>query len=548
MVTVRAGDVEAVPAARGDFDVFADGGRLWFVSGSEAVAVDRAQQPTVFRLSSVDLDVCVDDCSPTDAIEFTQSIPTTAPRSEEATVPPPAPEITLPPNVPSTTSTTHHVVDRRPASAGDDLRRPTTTAAPSAAPVVAPPTTGVPATTSTTTSTTVPPPVTLALDPPPDVGPLEPAVTETTQPPRPAPPPQPLLPEPTTPPTAPSTTPPPTDLPPTTTLPPTTLPPTTLPTTTAEPTTTAAPRPIGLVLGFADGDHPTSARSVEVVYGVTGDAASCVGAAAESTIVTLTVTTSGGATVTSTPQVRFGEQQSTTVDVQPGTVTASLSACGQEATIERRVLGADPQLSAITAEPATVTAGSPFVATVGYTYGPAWSVTGATWTAGPCGAEVGLGGSAGPDTSSVTVPTSEPGRYCVSVVVSFRADDGAVRDDSAGAQLDALPTTTTSRPPPLDDVDDDHDHHDDHDATHDHDHDHQHHGPADDDRRRLVDRRTDRAADRPTDRPPTDRRRRPTAAADDCAASDDTARRRRRCRHHHVHDGRAVAMTAGDRR
>ena len=43
--------------------LFGDGGRLWVVSPHAAVSIDRDQEPTVFTLAAVDVDLCVGDCS-----------------------------------------------------------------------------------------------------------------------------------------------------------------------------------------------------------------------------------------------------------------------------------------------------------------------------------------------------------------------------------------------------------------------------------------------------------------------------------------------------
>ena len=47
----------------GELDIFGDGGRLWVVSPHAAVSIDRDQEPTVFTLAAVDVDLCVGDCS-----------------------------------------------------------------------------------------------------------------------------------------------------------------------------------------------------------------------------------------------------------------------------------------------------------------------------------------------------------------------------------------------------------------------------------------------------------------------------------------------------
>ncbi len=91
----------------GELDIFGDGGRLWVVSPHAAVSIDRDQEPTVFTLAAVDVDLCVGDCSTQALLDYLGAAATSttaATASTASTTVPARSEITLPPNLPTTTT------------------------------------------------------------------------------------------------------------------------------------------------------------------------------------------------------------------------------------------------------------------------------------------------------------------------------------------------------------------------------------------------------------------------------------------------------------
>ena len=98
---VDDGSVQPVDGVDGPFQLFADGGRLWFVGADGAIAIDRDQHATVFRLAGVDLSLCAGDCSPEAAVDFLDEITTTtAPRNDD--------DVTT-----TAAATGHHAASRR---------------------------------------------------------------------------------------------------------------------------------------------------------------------------------------------------------------------------------------------------------------------------------------------------------------------------------------------------------------------------------------------------------------------------------------------------
>ena len=140
---IRDGEARPIGDIAGPFEVFADGGRLWFVSDDGAIAIDRRQQPTVFRLAGVDLSLCVGDCSPEAAVDYLDEVaPTTTPDPEPGAAPTttlPPPDITLPPVVPTTPPPTTAVP-------------PSTTVPPTTPPSTQPPATTPPPETAVATT------------------------------------------------------------------------------------------------------------------------------------------------------------------------------------------------------------------------------------------------------------------------------------------------------------------------------------------------------------------------------------------------------------
>lgn len=264
------GEIDAVASISGDVDTFHDGGRLWFVSPEGAVAIGPDQVPTVFELTAVDLDVCVNDCSPDDAIQFGDR--RSNDDGDESDAEGAGPDLieapmTLPPVLPTVPPTT---VPGSPETTTSTTTSTTTIPLPiSTVTTTAPPTTVPPNWQPPTTGagdgdgggggggTTAP------NDPPSPGGPATSPPTATTAAPRPPAPPT------TRPPRPPAPTPPPSTQPPGTATP-----------TTPPPVTSATtpPQGVDLVLQFADGGGPTTATSITVNFGWRGDRRSCPGA------------------------------------------------------------------------------------------------------------------------------------------------------------------------------------------------------------------------------------------------------------------------------
>ena len=177
----------------------------------------------------------------------------------------------------------------------------------------------------------------------------------------------------------------------------------------------------GVILAFADGD-PITGSTATVQIGFDGDAATCAanGGAVlgRSTLGQLSWSGAGNGSRTVALRLERGAA-SETFDVEPGSLSVSFTVCGLSASISRTVRGEPPVLGDISIS-GTPTEGAEMTASVGYSYGPGWSVGNASWTGGPCESQSSLGGSTGPDSSSASFTASAPGRYCVAVVVSLR--------------------------------------------------------------------------------------------------------------------------------
>ncbi len=432
---VEGDELRVIESVRGPFeDVFTDGGRLWFVSATEAIAIDRRQQATVFALQGLEVQYCVDTCTPDDLNQLSDG------RSDAESVDDPADGSTT--TVATTPVSIPQITPPTPPPPPPPPPRPPTTAAP-------------------TTTATTQPPVT------------EPAATaRPTSPPTAAAAPRPTEPAPTQPPAtalaitvAPATSlpiiadtiepidpgPPQTTRPPETTRPPDTTQP---PVTTSQPPVTASPGDVDLVLSFADGGGDTTATEVTINYGWDGRRRDCAGALGNSAWADVDV--AGAADEWWGGMLGRGDVHSASVAVTPGTLTVTLSVCGRRATITRNIVAPPqtPQLTGLLVTPEAVAPGDPFTATVNYSYGDTWQATGASWTGGPCGAEAPLSGSLEATSSSVTVPTSIEGTYCVSVIVTFRSTSGeelspgdAASVDVTGATTPATSTSTTTTTP-----------------------------------------------------------------------------------------------------
>jgi hypothetical protein len=107
-----------------------------------------------------------------------------------------------------------------------------------------------------------------------------------------------------------------------------------------------------------------------------------------------------------------------------------------------------PTVSQITFEPAQPVVGQPFTARVTVSERDGWSVSGANWSGGPCGAERPSGGST---ELSRSFTAEQTGPFCVSVIVSLRGPTTSSQEHRSGEVLVAdppptVPTTTTTEP------------------------------------------------------------------------------------------------------
>ena len=340
----------------GELALFGDGGRLWVVSPRAAVSIDRDQEPTVFTLAAVDVDLCVGDCSTQALLDYlgaAATSTTTATASTASTAAPQRSEITLPPNLPTTTTIgpqspvarrrrrrcrrrRRRRRPRRPTPTTTDAatpatpdlrrRRPATTTT-----LAGPTTTHVEATTTVAAATTAP-------ATPPATRPPAPPVTR---------PPATNAPS-TAAPTSPATNPPTSA----------TLPPTTAPVATAPPSQPPADD-ITLVLGWTDGGGPTVAGEVGVTFGWRGDPAACPGATGA--VAAGTLSSAGASSDTYTLAMAAGETAEQRIAVAAGELTVTLQVCGRSASITRAVIAPAPVVGPIVA-PAAVAAGEAFTA------------------------------------------------------------------------------------------------------------------------------------------------------------------------------------------
>ncbi|MFV0308914.1 MAG: hypothetical protein ACK5OX_14355 [Desertimonas sp.] len=411
--------VDTVADLRGPYRVFHDGGRLWFVGPSGAVAVDDRQAATVFRLTSVDLSLCIDDCSPDDAIDRSEDPNTPTTTSPDA---PPPPTITLPPVLPTAPTTTTTTTTTEPPSTTERSTTTTTTTTPATdAPAasttaVATTTAAAAPTTSTTALETVP--VSASL---PTVPPLVPT-PEPPDPPAPPGPPDP--PDPPGPPDPPA--------PPVTTAPP--------------PATTVAPGGGNVILAIGGSDPlPPGTASIAVGFDGTVEQCQANGGAPVGANALGMLQWSGAGSGARTVSAPVGGSGSESIDVGAGDLTVTFSICGLSATATRRVAAAEPTMGEISIS-GVPTVGETLTAAVAFDPGVGWSVAGTVWSAGRCPPPTVGPGSTGATGSSVSFTPAEPGRHCVSVVVSFVADGGGERSEtrSASVEVDATTTTTAS--------------------------------------------------------------------------------------------------------
>jgi hypothetical protein len=454
----RIADGEADPV--GEFDrapqVHLDGGLLWLTAGNLVTAVWDDQTEVTFELTSIDLDLCVDDCDASDVQRFldeqeeeeeqeqgdepderTTTTTTSPRRSESRQIRPPSVE----PTVPTTTTTAPPTTTTTTRPTTTTTTRPTTaTTAADRDDDRQPPSSAVRPTSSTTTT-----------PPPQPAGPPPTAAPPTTRPPLivlpplfPGPRPPGLPPRDPGP--GPGRPPPQEPAPPTTQAPtPTTRPSTT---TTTEPTTPTTEPPagsVGLVLGV-----DRSGGSATATVAVQGRASDCGALVSRST--TGTVSWSGAASGSTQVALQWtgigssssSSEQVTIANVGSGPLTVSFSACGLQTSRTAGDADAPPEVSAVSVDPAQPTVGESFTASVSVDARDGWSVSGASWSGGPCGAERNVGGSG----LSQSFTADQPGRFCVSVVVTLAGPGGAESSQSRSGSADVVDTTTTTTTEP----------------------------------------------------------------------------------------------------
>lgn len=418
-----------VPGMDGPTSMFTDGGRLWFVNATTAAAVDRDQQVTVFRLTGVDLDLCVGDCSAEDAVRYgkqhlASTTTSAAPAPEQAPPTPPAPALTLPPLVPPAVSTTPTSSTSTTTTSSTSTTTTSTTAAPAAAAVAESPATDPPSPPQTTTTSAPPSPssssslslseATLA---PPFPLDTEPAPVDTTPP------------SPATDPPAGSTS-----------------------TGPESTTSTAPPAHAGEVtLYFTDDSDPLLGGTTTVAFGFRGSGRDCLangGQVADGHTVA-EVTWDGSTSGHQRVDVDLGAEARTDVDIAPGSIRVTVTLCGLRASIDRHVSGDPPpeldeiSLAGEPAEQSTVTA------TAAYRYTDGW-VPSSRWAFGRCASTERIDGIDGPTETSASLRFEGSGRYCVRLTVTFRREgDRAVRSQSRRVDLgvttvDTTPVSTSS--------------------------------------------------------------------------------------------------------
>jgi hypothetical protein len=189
-----------------------------------------------------------------------------------------------------------------------------------------------------------------------------------------------------------------------------------------------------------------SGASASATVGIQGRASDCGATLTRQT--TGTVSWSGAASGSRQVTLRWsgiGSQSSSTeqvtiADVGPGPLTVSFSACGVQTS---RTVGdpdAPPTVSAMSVSPARPAVGQAFTASVTVEERNGWSVRGASWTGGPCGAERNAAGNG----LSQTFTADAPGAYCISVVVTLGGPGGAQQQESRSGSADVADTTTTT--------------------------------------------------------------------------------------------------------
>lgn len=365
-----------------------DGGLLWAVADTSALAIWRDGTATAFDLAEVDLEVCVAPC---DADAFQDQVAEAAERARDqidrdaradSTTTEPRP-VQLPDQEPIQTTTT------------DSVPATTTT-------VPAPPTSEAPA-----AATTARPTTTVA------------AIPSTAAQ------------------ASPPTTPPPTTPAPTTTI-----------RRPASTTSTAAPPPTvddGVALAL---DVDVRDGTGIVTFFVGGRAADCSAGAATAGAAEAQLAWKGAATGRTTTTLRWvggsarSQVQSIRIpDVDGDDLTVQLAACSKitTRTWTDPAHRTRPELTPIGFAPHAPTPGSTVRASVGVLGGDGWALTSTSWRAGPCGETVPVGDGT---TLAVSFLAPTPGAYCASVIASF-ADGETRTSDRTDAAVDAqVPATS----------------------------------------------------------------------------------------------------------
>lgn len=406
LATVGDGGLRWIDGFSGRARVFADGGRLWFVTPDVAAAIDRDQHVTVFTLASVDLSLCVGDCSASDATRVLDDLPTTTEAPDEAvpttTTPPISPPAVLP-SLPSTTTTT--------------------TTEP---PVTTPPTTPPPAVTVAATAPPAAPDptVTVAVTAPPIADTAAPETIPITLPPLTEPPPPP----------------PPRASPPRTT--PATDPPPTEPSATTEP-----PLPPGqIVLGVEGGTGRAAAT-----YGFDGVGVQCAGASGDHTNGELSWAgvASGSELVELDLSGGAGRGTREFSALPPGELTVTFRACGEigSATAVIEPDGSRPSVGALTFDPAAPSAGDTVTVSASVDTPPGWLCASVTWVVDG----VSAGGRCRGSAVTRELDDLTEGAHQVQVIVSFTRLIESAEGTASGSITVTATTTPDSSPTTVED-------------------------------------------------------------------------------------------------
>ncbi len=417
---------------------YVDGGRMWFVGTDTVVSVDDRQNAVVFDLSSVDIALCVQTCSAADAARYIEDQPKVTAGS--ATTEPPS-RITLPPVLPTPPPTSP--VTEAPVTVTPPTTQPPATAPPATQPAepettradtAAPTRPAVIATIAAPVVQVTNPPATVQATaateptaaPPTQAVPTDPAVIATDPPPLPTVPltsprpTRPARPNPPAPPTEPAT------------VADTAVAETTAPTDTTPPTATGQ-----IILAFTSGDDPLTGDSTTIAAGWAGDANSCFGGVGVGTL-----SWSGAGSGSQLVQLNFGGTTNASINIAPGTLTVTFTACGQSAQISRAVGSNQPAIGTIGFSPPAPQPGQSVQASASIN-NLGWRVVGASWLGGICAqGTAALASSFNQTSTSATLQSDVPGPYCVTVIVSFAKSGNSTTANGQGQVVIGAASTT----------------------------------------------------------------------------------------------------------